>query len=115
MAVLHASKKKKNPSLTQRPLYYCLKNEKKLIRAPKNKNGNVTGQISSLFKQKTIEQKFDWGIFWKWLKKKKWCPNAAASMEIKPNNFTPPCMSLLSIFSDCTKEGHQMNNVNEFS
>lgn len=45
--------------------------KKKLIRAPKNKNGNVTGQISSLFKQKTIEQKFDWGIFWKRLKKKK--------------------------------------------
>lgn len=27
-------------------------------------------------------------------------------------NFTPPCMSLLSIFSDCT-EGHQMHNVKD--
>lgn len=49
-------------------------------------------QISSLFKQKTIEQKFDWGVLWKWLKKRKkeWCPNAPASMEIKRTQTTSP-------------------------
>lgn len=49
--------------------------------------------------------------------KKKCCPNVAAPVEIKITLTTSPllCISLLSIFSDCSKEGHQMHNVHKFS
>lgn len=86
---LYYTQVRKKISLTQRSLYYCLKNENKLIRAPKNKNSNVTDRFLFLFNQKTIEQKFHWRIIWKWLKKR-WCSNTAASMEIKRTQTTSP-------------------------
>lgn len=67
---------------------------------------DVTGKISSLPKDKRLNSEH-FG--------RRGGGGGEGKLASMEKNFTPPCMSLLSIFSDCIKEGHQMHNVNECS